>query len=378
MEKKQDKKEKSIIATTTKIILGLTVVFVGIGILLMLSTSLFPKLKERVGGWLAGYFNPSVQTQQEIKLTNEENVVIDVVEKAKDSVVSVALDRTLGAEGTIDKIGTGFVVDSSGLIITNQHVVSLSDEKYKVITANGKSFDVEDIIIDDNNDIALLKVKAEGLKALSLGDSSKLKVGQLVIAIGTPLGEYAGSVTTGIVSGLNRSVATRSGSFWSQTSKQYEDVIQTDAAINPGNSGGPLLNSSGEVIGVNFATTSGADNISFALPSDRVKVRLEEYRKFGKFIKPYLGVEYRMITELDTLYYTNLKPGALVVRVVANSPASKAGIKKDDIITKFAGKDVTAALYSYIQAANVGEEVKVEVYREGKTVELSVKLEEAK
>lgn len=378
MENKQNKKEKSIIATTTKIILGLTVVFVGIGLLFMLTTSLFPKFKQKLGGWLAGYLTPSVQTQQEIKLTNEESVVIDVVEKARDSVVSVALDRTLGAGGTIDKIGTGFVVDSNGLIVTNQHVVSLPDEKYKVITADGKSLDVEDIIIDDNNDIALLKVKAEGLKALPLGDSSKLKVGQLVIAIGTPLGEYAGSVTTGIVSGLNRSVATRSGSFWSQTSKQYEDVIQTDAAINPGNSGGPLLNSSGEVIGVNFATTSGADNISFALPSDRVKVRLEEYRKFGKFIKPYLGVEYRMITQLDTLYYTNLKPGALVVRVVANSPASKAGIKKDDIITKFAGKEVTAALYSYIQAAKVGEEVKVEVYREGKTIELSVKLEESK
>jgi serine protease Do len=138
------------------------------------------------------------------------------------------------------------------------------------------------------------------LATLQLGNSDSLKPGQLVIAIGTPLGEYAGSVTTGVVSGLNRSVTAGSQGFWG-IAKTYEDVIQTDAAVNPGNSGGPLLNSSGEVIGVNFATTSVAENISFALPANFVSRRLDEYRKYGKFMKPYLGVEYQMISEQEAM-----------------------------------------------------------------------------
>jgi S1-C subfamily serine protease len=372
----ETKKKDSVLEKSIKISLIATFIVVAISACLVI----FPKIT----GYVSSLFNgKEVITNENIKIVSEENVVIDVVEKSKDSVVSVALTRTelekgVGIVDKSDKIGTGFVVDKSGLIITNQHVVSIANQKYKVITSEGKSYDVEDIVIDDSNDIAILKVKADDLKPIKLGDSSKLKVGQLVIAIGTPLGEYAGSVTTGVISGLNRSVTTQSGSFWSQTSKTYEDVIQTDAAINPGNSGGPLLNSAGEVIGVNFATTSSADNISFALPANRVTQRLDEYRKFGKFIKPYLGVEYEMITQYDELYYPNVKAGAYILRVVANSPASKAGLKKGDIITDFSGKKVTGALSSMISDQKVGDEVKIKVYRDSKSIELTIKLEESK
>jgi len=185
---------------------------------------------------------------------------------------------------------------------------------------------------DDFYDVALVKIiveKGKELPALTLGDSDSLLVGQNVIAIGTPLGEYAGSATTGIISGLNRSVTASSGWFGS-TAKTYEDVIQTDAAINPGNSGGPLINSLGEVIGINFATTSGADNISFAIPINKVKTRLEEYRTYGKFIRPYLGVAYQMISEYEALYYKDIVPGALILRVEPASPAFEAGIEKGE------------------------------------------------
>lgn len=355
------------------IIIGILIGIIFLAVFFAFTSSwLVPKL----GSYLDFSFVQKEDEQSgKVKVITEESVIIDVVEKTKNAVVSIALE-TNGTNKS-NKIGTGFVVDKNGLIITNQHVVSLPNQKYIVITTEGKTYEVKDIHIDDSNDIALLKVDATDLSSLELGDATKLKVGQLVIAIGTPLGQYAGSVTTGVISGLNRSVTTSSGSFWSQTSKQYEDVIQTDAAINPGNSGGPLLDSSARVIGVNFATTSSADNISFALPINRVGTRLEEYRKYGKFLRPYLGVEYNTLTEYDALYYKNVVPGAVIVRVVSGSPASKGGIKKDDIITKFGEDKVVNALSDYIQKHKVGEEVVVEVWRDGKTVTLKVQLEEA-
>lgn len=353
-------------------------ILLGLGILVGVSG--YSKLSPYFGK--LGIFEGTVKTNDTLKVTFEESVIINVVENAMDSVVSIALSQQelKQGQGVVQqdsKIGTGFIVDSSGLIVTNQHVVSISDRDYKVITSKGESYDVAEITIDDVNDIALLKVEAQDLKPLTLGNSDYLKAGQLVIAIGTPLGEYAGSVTTGVISGLNRSVETGTGSFFGSTSKQYEDVIQTDAAINPGNSGGPLLNSSGEVIGVNFATTSGADNISFALPVNRVRERLDEYRKYGKFIQAYLGVEYEVISEYWALYYDNLVAGARVVRVMPNSPASKSGIKTGDIITKIGDDKITSSLSSVVQKHKVGEDVSVTIWRNGKTLTFDVNLEEA-
>lgn len=311
----------------------------------------------------------------------EEQAIVSAVNNAKDSVVSIALENlSLTTDGLTDssnKIGTGFIVDASGIIITNQHVVSRTDSKYVVITADGKEYKVEQIVRDPNNDIAVIKVKAENLKALSLGDSDKLLPGQFVIAIGTPLGEYAGSVTVGVISGLNRNVKASSGSFWSSP-LDYENVIQTDAAINPGNSGGPLLNTKGEVIGINFATTSGADNISFALPINVAKNRLEEFRKYGKFLRPMLGVKvYAVISDLEARYYKNVVAGAIIEGVVTDSPAEKAGLKRADIITKINGEKVTGSLANMIAEYKIGDEIKVEYWRSGETKEVTVKLVEA-
>lgn len=311
----------------------------------------------------------------------EKNYVIEVVEKVKASVVSIAVSevRLDPSKGTIEgseNIGTGFVIDDSGLILTNQHVVSYRDEDYVVITSDGKEHEVKEISRDDINDLAILKIEGNGLEVLPLGDSDVLNVGQFVIAIGTPLGEFPGSVTTGVISGLGRSVTASSGGFWG-VSTTYEDVIQTDAAVNPGNSGGPLLDSDGNVIGINFATTSGADNISFAIPINTAKDRIDEYKKHGKFIRPYLGVEYQLISQADARVYRDVIPGALLVDIMDDSPADKAGLKKGDIITKIDGKVVSGSFSNIIQKYEVGDEIELKIWRNGEEKTVEVVLEEA-
>jgi len=304
-----------------------------------------------------------------------------VVNDSKDSVVSIAVSEVTFTieEGVVDRtnnIGTGFVVDESGLIITNQHVVSNINSDYKIITSSGDEYDVVKIVRDDVNDIALIKVDATDLSPIDFGDSENIVVGQTVIAIGTPLGDYAGTVTTGVISGLERSVTT-GASWFGETSKDYENVIQTDAAVNPGNSGGPLLNTMGEVIGINFATTTNADNISFALPINVVKNRVEEYITYGKFIKPYLGVTYQVISEYLASYYSDIEPGVLIIRVDPTGPAYDAGLRKGDIITKIDEESVVDSFTTVLAKYKPGDEIVVTYNREGEISDVDIVLEEA-
>ncbi len=363
-------------------VIGISVVVLAMFVFLLVTTILILRVSPELKNLLLGNVNVvEERISPNITVTPEENVIINVVKESSESVVSIAvsqvsLQRGGGIVDSVSKIGTGFIVDSNGIIITNQHVVSEPTASYIVITEDGKQHNVVEIMRDDNNDIAVLKIDAKDLKALELGDSDNLLVGQTVIAIGTPLGEYAGSVTTGVISGLNRSVRTSSGWFGS-TTKVYENVIQTDAAVNPGNSGGPLISTEGKVVGVNFATTSGADNISFALPINIVKQRLNEYRTYGKFIKPYIGISYQMISEYEALYYRDVVAGALVVSTDPKGPAAKAGIERGDIITKINGEAVRGAFASLIQSFKVGDEVEIELWNTGKTRTVKVTLEEA-
>ena len=303
-----------------------------------------------------------------------------VVKATSPSVVSIALvsNGNLQPDGTqkANNIGTGFIIDSSGIIVTNQHVVRDTKAEYQVITQDNKTYKPKSIIRDEINDIALIIIDATNLSALKLGNSDQLEVGETVIAIGTPLGEYPGSVTVGVVSGLGRTVVTGDG-FW-ELQKEYENVLQTDAAINPGNSGGPLLNLLGEVIGVNFATTGGVDNISFALPINIVTQKVSEYKQFGKFRSPYLGVNYRMVLAQEAEFY-NVKPGALVRAVTDNSPAKTAGLKVGDIITEINGKPVTVSLAASLGKFQVDSKVTLTVVRsnlqsEAETLTISVTL----
>lgn len=321
-------------------------------------------------------------------ILNEESSIIDVVSNASSAVVSIAVEQVefspvLGPQKLEDNIGTGFIISSDGLIVTNQHVVSNQNATYSVSTKERQTYEVTNIYRDEANDIALVKIDTDGdeLPFVELGDSDALKVGQIVIAIGTPLGDYPGSVTTGIVSGLERTVTIGAG-FWT-SSKEYEGVIQTDAAINPGNSGGPLLNSVGQAIGINFATTSGADNISFAIPINTLKLRLEDFEaRGGKFVKPYLGVSYQLVDEYDALRF-RVPTGAFVEDLEKDGPAEKGGIKAGDIIVEINGKDVSSGLQNVIMTFDPGESVKIKVWRktgenysEGEYVDIAVELGE--
>ncbi len=322
----------------------------------------------------------------EVTLEPNETSVVDIVEKTEKAVVSIAISteqfdyNTGQGKVTSDDIGTGFLVDPDGLIVTNQHVVSDPNSEYVVyVHGEDKPYKAEKILRDSSNDIALVKINIKDANYLKMGDSDGLKVGQSVIAIGNPLGKR-GTVTTGIISGLNRSVSVGTGDnfFYRGSSQSFEGVIQTDAAINPGNSGGPLIDMNAHVIAINFATTSGFDNISFALPINRVKARVEEYEQKGYFSKPYLGVAYESISKVEAQFYRNIVAGALVSSVVDDSPASKAGIQKFDIITEIDGKDASESLISIIQQYKVGDEVSLRIYRDGEYKEVKVKLEETK
>lgn len=302
-------------------------------------------------------------------VTDLEQVVTKVVEESSGAVVGIGVK---GNNVNQDKIvGSGFVASSNGLVVTNNHVVSggTVDDFFVLIGTAEEPIAVKEIIQDEVNDIALLKVDASNLQALPLGDSETIKVGQTAIAIGNPLGDLSNTVTVGTISALNREVEVSDDSF-NFSSKTHFDVIQTDAAINPGNSGGPLINSNGEVVGVNFATISGADNLSFALPINIVKQRINELNEFGAFRMPFLGVEYQR----RLVFYENEGiVGAVVGRVVPESPAAKAGIKTNDIIVQFDGESLEdTSLLNLIQRTEIGEEVEVVIIRDGKSQTVNV------
>ncbi len=335
-------------------------------------------------GWLDRWV-PYAKTQKlntnRQTITTEENMVTGVVEKVGPSVVTVGIKKTqrvlrdpFGIFGlqTQEKkieqdIGSGFVILADGLIVTNKHVVSDTSAKYNVFTNDDKSYEVKKIYRDPTNDLAILKIDASGLKPVELGDSGKLKVGQYVIAIGTALGEFRHTVTTGVVSGLGRGLGDG-----------LDNVIQTDAAINPGNSGGPLLNSVGQVIGVNTAISSEGQNIGFALPINIVKDAIDNFNKTGQFTRPYLGVKYKTIDQKLAIL-NEIPTGAYVQEVVPGSPAEKAGILEEDILTTMDGKKLADdnALAKLIAGHKVGDKVTIELWRDGETKKITAVLEQA-
>jgi S1-C subfamily serine protease len=262
-------------------------------------------------------------------------------------------------------IGSGFIVSQDGLIITNKHVVSNTEASYKVLTNDKKTYAVERIYRDPLNDLAILKINASGLTPMELGDSSKLKLGQMAIAIGTPLGEFTNTVTKGIISGLGRGITA--GSAYEGYVEKLDNVIQTDAPINPGNSGGPLINSQGTAVGVNTAIADSGQSIGFAIPIIVVKNLIDNINKNGgSFERPYIGVRYRMIDK-QTALMNKVVEGAYVIEILADSPAEKAGLLEEDIITEFDGKaikgDDDQGLAKLILEKKAGQTITVKAWR---------------
>ncbi|MBI4037970.1 trypsin-like peptidase domain-containing protein [Candidatus Curtissbacteria bacterium] len=338
-------------------------------------------------------FEKKIQTNKETvqttRVVDEESVVIDVVEKVSPSVVSVAvenqqlIDPFFGLPTNREKqsgIGTGFVVSKDGLILTNKHVVSSEDAKYIAIIRgnNGdeKKLPIVDVNRDPFNDLALVRVDASDLTPLELGDSEHLKVGQKVIAIGNALGRFENTVTTGVVSGLGRGVSPVDPS--TGIAERLDDLVQTDAAINPGNSGGPLVNSGGQVIGINTAVAE-AQNIGFAIKINIAKQLINDFQSSGgKISRPFLGVRYTHISR-ETALLNDVPEGELVREVVSASSADKAGVKVGDIITQFDGKKLTEndSLSKAIRDKKVGDRVSTQVWRDGNTKDLNLVLGEA-
>lgn len=353
-----------------------------------------------------------ISAPEKVKIVTEESVVIDTVKRVGGSVVTVAEQSSSLSQSPLDlgpfrifgapqdqgdqtppppqNIGSAFVVSSDGLIVTNKHVVSDVGGKYQIITNDEKKYDVQKIYRDPLNDIAIVKIDPAqnpgvALKPLELGDSSRLQVGQFVIAIGTALGEFRNTVTTGVISGLGRGIIA--GSEFAGFAEQLDNVIQTDAAINPGNSGGPLLNSSGQVIGINTAVSARGQNIGFALPINVVKDSLKNFNETGQFNRPYLGIAYQMISR-DVAIKSDLVEGVYVQTVVPGSAAEKAGVKKGDIITKVDGVKLEAQkneLATVISKHKVGDSITLTISRndpsagsgQGKTIEVKATLEQA-
>lgn len=316
-------------------------------------------------------------------VVQEENAVISAVEKSSPSVIAIGVTRRVInpfdpfalPKNQDSTIGTGFVVSEKGIIVTNKHVVADTGTKYTVVTKDNQKYEVRKIYRDPILDLAIVQIDATNLKALDLGDSSKLKVGQTVIAIGNALGKFTNTVTTGVVSGLGRKVVA--GDPFGGATESLDDLIQTDAAINPGNSGGPLLNSAGQVIGVNVATTEGAQNIGFAVPINSVKAIVDEFVVKGSVSRPFLGVRYRFIAK-DVAILNEVPQGAFVQEVVAGGPAEKAGIKNGDIITKINGESVDSEnkISEIIQKASIGQKIELEIWRDNKTMKVEATLSE--
>jgi len=281
--------------------------------------------------------------------------------------------------------GSGFIVSKDGLIATNKHVVIDEQAEYTVLTNDGKKFPAKVLARDPIQDVAILKIDANNLSTVILGDSDSIEIGQTAIAIGNALGEFRNTVSSGIISGLMRSITAGGGGF----SEQLDEVIQTDAAINPGNSGGPLLNLYGEVIGINTAVATNAENIGFAIPVNKIKRDIQDVKTSGKITYPFLGVRYVLINQaIKDQSKLSVDYGALIQKgsgdnepaITADSPAEKAGLKENDIILEVDGKKITEqnTLSNVLMQYSAGNQITLKIFRKNKEQTINVTLGEWK
>ena len=287
-------------------------------------------------------------------------------------VTSAVTTNFWGQQTQSAAAGSGFIFTDDGYIITNYHVIEGANT-VTVSTYDGTQYDAKIIGYDESNDVAVLKVEAEGLTPVVIGSSSKLNVGDNVVAIGNPLGELTFSLTAGAVSALNRDVTMSSGST--------QELIQTDCAINSGNSGGALFNMYGEVVGITNAKYSGSsgsgasiDNIGFAIPMDDVYNIITSIIEKGYIEKPYIGVSVISVSDETQKY--GLPQGAAVQSLTDDGPAKAAGLQVNDIITKVNDTEITSSndLVKTIGACKPGDRITLTLYRQGQTMEISLEV----
>lgn len=318
--------------------------------------------------------NEYVAQQVNINTSDDINTVSAVVKKSMGSVVgitSVEVQQFFFSQQEVEGIGSGVIIDSNGYILTNSHVVADGNaKKINVLFLNGDKKEGKLLWYDSLLDLAVIKVDATGLPVATLGDSDKLEVGEIAVAIGNPLGlEFQRSVTSGIISGLSRTIQVNADTI-------IEDLIQTDASINPGNSGGPLLNSKGEVIGINTVKIKSAEGLGFAIPINKAKTIAEEVVKHGTYRNVVVGIkgisveeyQYRLGIKLST------EKGVLLLEVGNNTPASRAGLLYGDIILKIDNMETSnltelkKALYKYKQ----GDKATLTIVRDNEEMKINI------
>lgn len=332
-----------------------------------------------------------------------EKSIVQIVNENSPAVVSVVImknvpvyvqDNSWGLfpsyhqKGTEEKKvgeGSGFIISSDGVILTNKHVVIDKDATYTVLMLDGSEYSAKVLAKDPVQDIAFLKIEQKGqvktFPKVELGNSDDIKVGEQVVAIGNALGEYQNTVSSGIVSGLGRTIEASGGSFY----ETLRGVIQSDTAINKGNSGGPLLNSKGEVIGINTAIDVSGQNIAFAVPINRAKKDVKQIESTGEIVYPFLGVRYVGIDELvQKQKKLSVDYGALVIKgkngeaaVMPGSAADKAGIKEGDIILELNGQKISTKndLSEEIIKYSPGDSVSLKILRGTKKISLNIILD---
>jgi len=344
--------------------------------------------------WVGTISAETEQTEPYLALESFSNSIADIAEKVGPAVVNIDTvrmvkqgspffsqdpifrqffgeqfkdySRTIPQKGT----GSGFIISQEGYILTNEHVIHKA-EKIKVTLSDGRKFTGKLIGSDLDSDIAIVKIDSDDLPIVTLGDSDKLRVGEIVVAIGNPYGLQQ-TVTMGVVSAEGRSIPVEEHT--------YRNFIQTDAAINPGNSGGPLLNTKGEVVGINTAIIAYAQGIGFAIPINIPKKNIDELIKLGKVRRSWLGVYIQEVTPeiAEQFGLSEDAKGVLVGDVVNNSPAEKSGIKRGDIITKVNDEEVDfpGELQDKIRSIEIGKKANIEVVRDGKEISFVVILDE--
>jgi serine protease Do len=389
---------------TWRTLLGLTVLISAIvgAVFGYYGSSLFGS--ERIQG--------SLQLGQRLTDEEESDLVISLVKQVSPAVVSIVASRDVqvnnrflefcsdpffrqffggcdeapnqnGTQTQQIAAGSGFIISSDGMVLTNKHVVNIAGADLTVITLDDKKYPAELVAEDPVQDIAILKIGGNNFPSVALGNSDSVLVGQTVIAIGNALGEFNNSVSKGIISGLSRSITATAGN----SSERLEKVIQTDAAINPGNSGGPLLNLDGEVIGINTAIVSGAQSIGFAIPINQAKRDVENVQRLGKIVYPYLGIRYVLINDqIQRERNLSVNYGALVLpgsganepAVIPGSPAASAGIRENDIVLEIDGQRVTTenTVSKSVQSHKVGDTMRLKILRNGDERTINIVLTE--
>jgi serine protease Do len=324
-----------------------------------------------------------VKPTSNIAVSDEQQGIL-AVRSAKVSVVNIvgqasatiSFGQSADLEETVS--GTGFIVDSGGYIVSNNHVIQDSNLKYTVVFADGTQYEAKVVGLDKYDDIGLLKIEAAGLPVAKLGDSDTLETGQSVFTIGNSLGKYQNTVTRGVVSGLGRSLSVGDDT---NPLPRMQKLIQTDASINPGNSGGPLINMAGEVVGMNTLIDRSGESVGFAVPVNTIKDAISQLRMFGKVSRPFMGISFSTLNRATAANYsTSIKQGAIIASVIKGSPAGAAGILPGDIITEINGDKLTEQneLDRVIGKFRAGDQVLVTLYRGSEKMEFTLVLAEYK